>query len=82
MKRGKDMGENGNKGGGKKKAIIAIIIIVAALVIFFVMGAIKKSHERPPRPGEGPGQGPGPGPGGSVVLEEENALNDVFYVSV
>ena len=70
------MGEIGNKGGGKKKAIIAIIIVVAILVIFFVMGAIKKSHDRPPRPGEGPG------PGGSVVFEEENALNDIFYVSV
>ena len=68
----KQMEDNNNNKGNKKYVIIAVIVIVVGLIIFFVMGAIKKSHERPPRPGEGPG--------GSIVYELEDAQVEDFFI--
>ena len=76
--------EKKDKGGkGKVAAIVAIIIVVLGLVVFFVMGAIKRSHERPGGPGQGgPGMGPGPGgrEGGAIESVYDVAAED-FYIA-
>lgn len=79
----KEKKEKKKGGKGKVVAIVAIIIVVLGLVAFFVMGAIKKSHERPGGPGQGgPGMGPGPGgrEGGSIESVYDVAAED-FYIA-
>lgn len=67
------------KGGkGKVVAIVAIIIVVLGLVVFFVMGAIKRSHERPGGPGMGPGPG---GREGSAIESVYDVAVEDFYIA-
>ena len=74
--------EREEKKGGKGKiiAIVAIIVVVLGLVAFFVMGAIKRSHERPGGPGQGPGMGPGKKDGGAIESVYDVAAED-FYIA-
>ena len=72
--------EKKKDGKGKVVAIVAIIIVVLGLVAFFVMGAIKRSHERPGGPGQGPGMGPGRKDGGAIESVYDVAAED-FYIA-
>ena len=63
------------KGGkGKVAAIVAIIIVVLGLVVFFVMGAVKRSHERPGGPGPG-------GRDGSSIESVYDVAAEDFYIA-